>query len=294
VFLKKRRPKETTMNDEGKADVAMAVSKVDSPPTEKVRDDRQADMDAENVRPLPRVGTGRPAGEIEDAQTQQWAREGIPPLASPKMSGVARVTQLRQVAAPMVSARRVDCPHCEGRGYVPGINDYLQESAALLTAGGDRLADAVVRNFYVTLLGDQPALRGLFPGDPTQGEFGDDNRGTRQRELLLSALAALAENYDPADPAKMETLDYALKRFGRSHASFTRPDGTVRGATLEEYKAVKDALFATLVKALADKWKPEYGEAWSQAYDYAAAGMLAEQFRSGFSAPRFARGGAVR
>lgn len=168
---------------------------------------------------------------------------------------------------------------------MPGINDFLTESIALLGDEGDE----VVRLFYSSLLRAQPQLLTLFPGDPTQGDFGSDHKGAVQRDRLLKALIALANMYDPADPAKMASLDQALASFGRAHASFARQDGSVRGATLDEYAAVKDALFSTLVRVAGRKWIPEYTEAWSQAYDYAAAVMLTEQFRSGFTAPRFPR-----
>ena len=170
---------------------------------------------------------------------------------------------------------------------MPGINDLLTESVALL---GDQ-GDEVVRMFYSSLLRAHPQLMTLFPGDPTQGDFGSDHKGAKQREKLLDALISLANLYDPGDPKKMAHLDQALESFGRRHASFVRQDGTLKGATLEEYAAVKEALFTTLIAAAADKWRPEYTEAWSQAYDYATAVMLAEQFRSGFTAPRFPRAG---
>lgn len=190
-----------------------------------------------------------------------------------------------RVPKPMVSQNREPCEHCGGRGFMPSVSDYLRESIQLL---GDQ-GDEVVRAFYVALFRAAPETAKLFPGDPTQGELGTDHRGARQRELLLSALASLADLYDPDDPDKMKRLDTALGSFGRKHAAFARPDGTVKGATWEEYGAVKDALFQTLVRAAGEKWRPEYAEAWSQAYDYAAAVMVAEQYRSGFSAPRFPR-----
>lgn len=286
------------MDDEGKAESGLAVAKTDTqaewpePAEETIRADRQAGMDAEAPEKI--EVTMLPAEFQPDAQTQQWAREGIPAAEPGRPTVVHRMSGRAPIPAPLIPASRVECSHCQGRGFMPGLNDYLRESAALLRAGGAELTDTVIRDFYIALFRDQPALIAIFPGDPTKGEFGSDGRGAKQRELLLAALAGLADLYDPGDPARMEALDAALKRFGRAHASFTRPDGTVRGATLDEYKAVKDALFTTLVKAAADKWRPEYTEAWTQAYDYAAAAMLIEQHRSGFAFPRFTRGGAVR
>lgn len=213
-------------------------------------------------------------------QEQRWSAEGIPPLRNSPFGRVA-------APQPIVSQFRIDCEHCGGRGFMPGINDLLTESVALLGSDGDE----VVRLFYSSLLRAHPQLMTLFPGDPTQGDFGSDHKGAVQRDKLLKALTALAGLYDPGDEAKMAHLDQALGSFGRAHASFVRQDGTIKGATLEEYAAVKESLFTTLVTAAGAKWKPEYTEAWSQAYDYATAVMLAEQFRSNFAAPRFPRAG---
>lgn len=222
----------------------------------------------------------------DDKETvARWEREGIDPSAVTTTLPATVSIGSAVVPSPMIQAGRTECPYCKGRGYVPGINDLLNESLALLGDSGDD----VVRAFYSRLFVAAPNLRAIFPGDPTQGDLGTDHKGARQRELLLSALAALADLYDPADSDKMDRLDSALKRFGRTHASFDRKDGTVRGATIEEYAAVKDALFTTLIRTAQDEWKAEYSEAWGQAYDYAAGVMIAEQYRSGFTAPRFAR-----
>lgn len=184
------------------------------------------------------------------------------------------------VPAPLVSPHRETCPTCEGTGHMPSISDHLRQSIALVADSGDE----IVRAFYAELLGTAPDLAGLFPPDLLTT---DETKG--QRDKLLKALAALSETYDPADPDKMARLDIALAAFGRSHAAFARPDGTVQGATWEEYAAVKDVLFRTLVAAAGPQWRPEFTASWSQAYDYAAAVMVAAQYRSGFSAPRFPR-----
>jgi hemoglobin-like flavoprotein len=209
-------------------------------------------------------------------QEQRWAAEGI---------DVARSTPTPTIPAQALRPARVDCEHCGGRGFMPGINDLLKDSIALVADQGDE----VVRLFYSALLRAHPQLLTLFPGDPTQGDFGTDHRGAQQRDKLLRALVALSDLYDPSNAEKMAHLDQALATYGRAHASFVRQDGTAKGATLEEYAAVKEALFSTLVRAAGGKWSPDYTIAWGQAYDYAAAVMLAEQHRSGFAAPRFAR-----
>jgi hemoglobin-like flavoprotein len=172
------------------------------------------------------------------------------------------------------------CPHCRGTGKVLTDNDLLRESLALL---GDH-GDAVVREFYINLFDLAPDLAALFPADLLRE---DTIKG--QRDKLLKALASLAQLYDPARSEQMGVLDTHLQSFGRMHASFNRPDGSVRGATLDEYHAVKVVLFNTLHAAAGEAWRPEYDDVWSQAYDYAAAAMLFHGQRSGFKSARYRR-----
>jgi hemoglobin-like flavoprotein len=283
-----RRKQETTMSDEN---TAVQTEPDERDPQSQVREQAMTD-DAEATEAIrvakhpapPEMPTaGRPADE------QRWAAEGIPGTPAFREAPIRQTPFARFAPSdpqPLISQSRTDCQECGGRGYMPGINDLLQESVKLL---GDQ-GDEVIRLFYSSLLRANPQLMVLFSGNPTQGDFGSDHKGAQQRDRLLKALTALSGLYDPASDEKMKHLDQALASFGRAHASFIRQDGTIRGATLEEYAAVKEALFATLLRVAADRWKPEYTEAWSQAYDYAAAAMLTEQFRSGFSAPRFPRG----
>jgi hemoglobin-like flavoprotein len=193
-------------------------------------------------------------------------------------------------ALPMTSGlgeHRVACEHCEGTGYVTrSTNDLLRESLELIGDGGDML----VKEFYTRLLYAAPDLAALFPADLLTAATSDPNSGgAKQRDRLLGALIALANSYNLDDPAGMDRLDTALGAFGRSHASFARPDGTVQGATLEEYAAVKATLFGTLIATAGPAWKPSFTMAWSEAYDYAAAAMMHEQHRAGFRYPRAPR-----
>jgi hemoglobin-like flavoprotein len=237
------------------------------------------------------IAVSPPIRLVDDTVVREatWQAEGdsplqplTPPVGRPPYP--AKLTARAPVPQPVVSLHREPCPHCGGTGFMPGISDYLRESIGLL-ADGDR----AVRTFYGMLFREDPGLVKLFPGDPREGDLGTDHRGARQREKLLQALIALADLYDPDDPDKVARLDTALGAFGRSHAAFARPDGTVRGATWEEYAAVKAALFGTFVQEAAGAWRSEFTESWSQAYDYAAAVMTVEQYRSGFSSPRFPR-----
>lgn len=288
----KRRGKETTVSDQARVE----------PSEETIRENREEGMaqdDAAAAQPLAAVARQTPDAQLDAELEARWAAEGIPdtqtamagasvdaPVSPPPFRGRMAVPATRPAPAPLVSPVRIDCEHCKGVGYVPGVNDLLVESAALI---GDR-GDEVVRLFYSTLFSDAPAMAYLFPPDIVSASAGTQNSaGVAQREKLLGALVALAELYDPGVPGKLDRLNSALTRFGRAHAAFARQDGTTWGATLEEYAAVKTALFSTLVRVAAEHWKPEYASAWSQAYDYAAAVMIAEQLRSGFVAPRFPR-----
>lgn len=273
-----RRKQETAMSEQAPEDTQVGLADEAAAASHAGEHDEQL---------LPAVERGRPDGEIDAAAEARWRAEGIPTEIIPiEQTPKGRTMGRSVVPAPLISPTRIDCEHCKGVGYVPGINDWLVESAALI---GDR-GDEVVRLFYTNLLTAHPELAYLFPPDITEITMATRNeQGLSQRDKLLQAIVALSELYDPGVPGKMDRLDGALARFGRAHAAFVRQDGTTWGATLEEYAAVKDALFSTLVRVAGELWRPEYTSAWSQAYDYAAAVMLAEQFRSGFTAPRFPR-----
>lgn len=189
---------------------------------------------------------------------------------------------------PPVRDVRPTCPHCRGTGHVLTVNDLLRESIGLLGNDGD----AVIRTFYAALLKHAPELDYLFPRDLlAEIPYGAESAGSgpQQRDRLLVALVAVAKNYDPEYPERMAALDSTLERYGRSHAAFQRQDGSVRGATLDEYHVVKVMLFNTLHDVAGAAWRPEFDDAWSEAYDYAAAGMLFHGQRSGFRYGRTAR-----
>jgi hemoglobin-like flavoprotein len=183
-------------------------------------------------------------------------------------SGVHAMPEMQRDPA-VLFGHKVDCDECRGRGYViVSTRDLLRQSIGLVSDG-----DELVREFYRRLLDAAPGLAVLFPADLLT-----EDSIKKQREKLLNALTALAHLYDPDDPKNMDKLTTALKAFGRSHASFDRQDGSQRGATFDEYAAVKAALLDTLTDAAGQAWKPAYSDAWSEAYDFAAVTMLAEQY----------------
>lgn len=231
----------------------------------------------------PRTGDGRTTTDDPPVLLDE------PPAPDPVAdSGV----HAREDLVSAASVHKMACTECGGQGYVfRTTGDLLQESLSLIPEGG---ADMVIKEFYTRLLNKAPGLADLFPADLLIAATGDrDSRGYSQRDKLYQALNALAVLYDPDDERKMERLDTALGAFGRSHALFYRPsEDAVRGATLEEYAAVKATLFETFGAVAGEAWRTAYTTAWSEAYDYAAAAMMREQHLAGMRAPRFPRAGS--
>ena len=173
-------------------------------------------------------------------------------------------------------------------------NDLLRQSLTLL---GDDPAghQSVVAEFYRRLLLAAPNLARLFPSDLTDPLSAGEGRA--QRDRLLEALLTVGKNYDPDSPpsddpeypSPMELLNAKIKAWGRAHAAFQRPDGSARGATLREYGAVFEILMGTLHDATGSAWHPSFDVAWEEAYDYAARGMIASAWESGFKSARYPR-----
>jgi hemoglobin-like flavoprotein len=194
-------------------------------------------------------------------------------------SGVHALPDLPAQAWESESGHRVACAQCEGKGYiVKSTRDLLLEVAGLIGDGGDE----IVREFYVRLLTAAPYLAELFPPDLT-GK--DEIKG--QRDKLLGAIKALLTTYDPDDPDGLDRLDTALQAMGRSHAAFYRPsEGVTRGATWEEYGAVKSTATGTIADAAGDAFTPAHEAVVGEAFDYAAGEMIREQHRTGMRFPR--------
>lgn len=177
---------------------------------------------------------------------------------------------------------RVVCEDCGGKGYrMVSVTELLGEVAGLVPDGG---GDVFVKEFYSQLIMAAPYLAELFPADL----LGPDLiKG--QREKLWNALVELFTRYRPTDRESMAALDTALAAWGRLHANFARSDGTIRGATDDEYKAVKAILLATLRRMAGDRWNEVYDAAVGEAYDYAWSGMWFSQLRTEMTMPRYPR-----
>lgn len=183
---------------------------------------------------------------------------------------------------------REACAHCFGTGRAMTVSDLLQKSLELL--GTDpAVHDEAVARFYGKLFAGRrgAALAPLFPKDLLRPD--SDGAGKAQRDKLLAALLAVGQTYIPDNPRAMEVLDTHLATYGRSHAAFHRPDGTVSGATVLEYAAVWDALIGVLETL--PGWDARFTAAWEQAYDYSVKKMIAAQEAAAPSAPfgRFPR-----
>lgn len=181
------------------------------------------------------------------------------------------VPEIRAQADDADSDDRPDCPHCRGTGKVLTVNDLLRESIGLLEGN----EDPVIRTFYEHLLRVAPDLAYIFPADLIDPLSTGEGRG--QRDLLVHALVDVANDFQPGNQEAMERLKRKAEIWGQRHSAFHWQDGSVSGATLEHYKAVKDTLFATLLDAAGDAWRPEYTKAWSRAYDKVAGWMMGAQ-----------------
>lgn len=174
-----------------------------------------------------------------------------------------------------VAGERQPCEHCRGRGYVLTIRDYLDEIVEMLPTGDAEAKDGLIAEFYRRMLAAYPHLAFLFPPDLTTGDA-LNSKGHRQRDMLWNGLEALLTRYDPdhRDSKNMKALVTALEAFGRDHSAFLREDGTVEGATEDEYIAVRNVLLRLCQDALAEVWRPEHTWALVRAYRFAMVKMM--------------------
>ena len=170
---------------------------------------------------------------------------------------------------------RDTCPECRGTGYVLTIRDYLDEIVEMLPTGDAEAKDGLIAEFYRRLLAAYPSLAFLFPPDLTTGDA-LNSKGHRQRDQLWNGLEALLTRYDPdhRTSENMRALTTALEVFGRDHSAFLREDGTVEGATEDEYIAVRNVLLQLCREALVNQWRSEHSWALVKAYRFAMVKMM--------------------
>jgi hemoglobin-like flavoprotein len=193
---------------------------------------------------------------------------------------------LNDTNTPGVMTHTATCPTCAGTGTVTRtVSDLLRDVVDLI---GDR-GDDVIREFYRRLLSAAPTLTPLFPEDLITAVTGDkDSPGALQRDRLLQALLAVADLYGAGDDA-MTRLDAAITSMGNRHAAFARPDGTVQGATEEEYDAVIAVFLGLCRDAFTDAFTDDHHAVWKDALRYVKTGMLWAQWHSEMTFPRMPR-----
>jgi hemoglobin-like flavoprotein len=131
---------------------------------------------------------------------------------------------------------------------MPLAYDALETSFDLVAPHGDELMDV----FYERLFDAAPAVAPLFAATDLR----------RQKTKLLAALVLLRKSLRDLD-AVVPTL----KGLGARHVAF--------GAQPEHYPVVGRVLIGAMAETAGDRWRPEYAEAWAEAFDVVAGAMLA-------------------
>ena len=130
--------------------------------------------------------------------------------------------------------------------------EILEESFDLVAPQADEL----VKRFYERLFEAAPAVQPLFAKVDMDG----------QRQALLNMLLVLRESLHD-----LEDVVPDLEALGARHVEY--------GALPEHYPVVGGVLIATMTEIAGDAWKPEYTDAWHEAY-----GVIQEVMLSGAAA----------
>jgi hemoglobin-like flavoprotein len=125
--------------------------------------------------------------------------------------------------------------------------DALETSFDLVAPRGDELMDA----FYTRLFATAPAVRPLFGATDLE----------RQKGMLLGALVLLRESLRDLD-----RIVPKLRELGARHVGY--------GAEPSHYPVVGAVLIAAMADIAGPDWRPEYEDAWAEAYSVVAGAML--------------------
>ena len=123
----------------------------------------------------------------------------------------------------------------------------LEESFDLVAPRGDEL----IQTFYDRLFETAPAVKPLFEQVDME----------RQRQALLNMLLVLRESLHDLDDIVPD-----LEDLGERHVEY--------GAQSEHYPVVGQVLIGAMAEIAGDQWKPEYTEAWQEAYGVVQNVML--------------------
>jgi nitric oxide dioxygenase len=125
--------------------------------------------------------------------------------------------------------------------------DALETSFDLIAPRGEELMDV----FYGRLFTAAPDVRALFPSDMA-----------RQKTMLLGALVLLRKSL-----RNLDAIVPTLEGLGARHLAY--------GAKPEHYPVVGETLIGAMAEVAGDAWRPEYEEAWQNAFELVAGTMLA-------------------
>lgn len=146
------------------------------------------------------------------------------------------------------------CPHCGGAGsLMRPVVDLLGESLTL------------VPDVAVLAAAEPDHLPEVPPADRPEPLFPAD------------ALVTVAHLYDPGDRESLARLSDALRLIAARG----------EGASLGDYAQAKTRLYNAFRDTLAERWRVEYGVAWSQAYDYAAIRLMLAQQEAALDGARY-------
>ena len=125
--------------------------------------------------------------------------------------------------------------------------EALETSFDQIAPRGDELMDV----FYSRLFTAAPAVRPLFAGTDLK----------KQKAMLLGALVLLRKSLRDLD-----SIVPKLRELGARHVAY--------GAEPEHYPVVGQVLIASMADVAGDAWRPEYEDAWIEAFAVVAGAML--------------------
>jgi len=125
--------------------------------------------------------------------------------------------------------------------------DALETSFDLLAPRGEELVDT----FYERLFAAAPSVVPLFGGTDMR----------RQKAKLLATLVLVRNSLRDLD-----ALVPKLRSLGERHGAY--------GAHADHYPVVGAALIASMAELAGDAWRPEYEQAWMDAFSVVAGAML--------------------
>ena len=125
--------------------------------------------------------------------------------------------------------------------------DALETSFDLIAPHGEELGDI----FYRRLFAAAPSVTPLFARTDLE----------RQKAKLLATLVLVRKSL-----RNLDALVPKLRELGGWHGGY--------GAQAEHYPVVGVVLIASMAEVAGDAWLPEYGRAWSDAFEVVAGAML--------------------